>query len=563
MAKYLLLTLLTIFCSLVFAQDNIIVPANSGRAYLKANDGNLYPVTVSYTTNGDGDIEPIEGGGTSYTFTAPLSFNAGVVSIPSATSLIDGYLSHADYVTFSGKQQAGNYITALTSDVTATGPGSVAATVNSVGTSSAANIHSAELAANAATNICTASTIVKRDASCGFIAGIIKAGSTQKIEFGTLDAFSRPQIWNYEAGGDGAVLRLGSWVSDGDATNVKSAGIVSYGPSLLGTPISNSDGSYARIKYNRFGLFNIDSTLPAYASGDYYYRIDDTQMFYKDNSANIKFSVQRTSGNITSGSINSTAKNFSVAGSTVINSNTITVADATGIIPGMWVSDSAGAFRNSNFSPVLVESMYIVNSVAGNNIVLNYNAVSTQASDTFTFSEQGWITANYGVTNRGFSVGTSDGFGRPTIKWTAPNNIVKLGEWGVDGDPNNIPSQGLVMYFNSISGAPIDSQNGSIQLIGQNWLWFANSEAGNMQTWFNVDPTSFYYADPAGNVKFSVQSTSGNTTIAGLLTLPVQTLGNTPTGVNGSIALTSTYIMCVYNGSSWVKTADGSTVCTF
>lgn len=62
-------------------------------------------------------------------------------------------------------QPAGSYITALTGDVTATGPGSVAATVALVGGSSAANVHSAELAANAATSSPTVSTIVKRDAN--------------------------------------------------------------------------------------------------------------------------------------------------------------------------------------------------------------------------------------------------------------------------------------------------------------------------------------------------------------------------------------------------------------
>lgn len=41
----------------------------------------------------------------------------------------NGYLSSTDWNTFNSKQAAGNYITALTGDVTATGPGSVASTV--------------------------------------------------------------------------------------------------------------------------------------------------------------------------------------------------------------------------------------------------------------------------------------------------------------------------------------------------------------------------------------------------------------------------------------------------
>jgi hypothetical protein len=71
----------------------------------------------------------------------------------------------------AAKQLSGNYITALTSEVSASGPGSAVATVNSISGSSAANIHSAELAANAATNANTISTIVKRDGSGNFSAG--------------------------------------------------------------------------------------------------------------------------------------------------------------------------------------------------------------------------------------------------------------------------------------------------------------------------------------------------------------------------------------------------------
>lgn len=46
-----------------------------------------------------------------------------------ADSTHNGYLSSADWSTFNGKQAAGNYITALTGDVTASGPGSAVATL--------------------------------------------------------------------------------------------------------------------------------------------------------------------------------------------------------------------------------------------------------------------------------------------------------------------------------------------------------------------------------------------------------------------------------------------------
>ena len=67
-----------------------------------------------------------------YSATSPLLFNSatGVFSIQQATNFQDGYLSSSDWITFDGKQNAGNYITALTGEVSASGPGSASATVS-------------------------------------------------------------------------------------------------------------------------------------------------------------------------------------------------------------------------------------------------------------------------------------------------------------------------------------------------------------------------------------------------------------------------------------------------
>ncbi|WP_413292768.1 beta strand repeat-containing protein [Bdellovibrio sp. HCB185ZH] len=56
----------------------------------------------------------------SHTLNIPLASSAGVTA---------GLLSKADYDAFAGKQASGSYVTALTGDVTATGPGSAAATI--------------------------------------------------------------------------------------------------------------------------------------------------------------------------------------------------------------------------------------------------------------------------------------------------------------------------------------------------------------------------------------------------------------------------------------------------
>lgn len=70
---------------------------------------------------------------------ADFNASAGVISLDytngqKATGSVPGFLTAADWTTFNGKQASGNYITALTGNVTASGPGSVAATIVSLPT---------------------------------------------------------------------------------------------------------------------------------------------------------------------------------------------------------------------------------------------------------------------------------------------------------------------------------------------------------------------------------------------------------------------------------------------
>lgn len=83
---------------------------------------------TTFNNKGSGTI-------TSVGATYPLSSTGGITPvISSATSSASsaGILSAADWTTFNGKQTAGSYITALTGDITASGPGSVAATLATV-----------------------------------------------------------------------------------------------------------------------------------------------------------------------------------------------------------------------------------------------------------------------------------------------------------------------------------------------------------------------------------------------------------------------------------------------
>ena len=70
--------------------------------------------------------------GYSYNFLAPFAANGNSVSLPQANSSTDGYLLHTDWNTFNAKQPAGNYLTGLTGDITAGGPGTASATLATV-----------------------------------------------------------------------------------------------------------------------------------------------------------------------------------------------------------------------------------------------------------------------------------------------------------------------------------------------------------------------------------------------------------------------------------------------
>lgn len=75
-----------------------------------------------------------------------LTWSTNTLNCDTASGSVQGCLTGADWTTFNNKQTAGDYITTLTGEVTATGPGSVSATV-------ADNIiDEANLKINAATN---------------------------------------------------------------------------------------------------------------------------------------------------------------------------------------------------------------------------------------------------------------------------------------------------------------------------------------------------------------------------------------------------------------------------
>lgn len=96
--------------------------------YLSSTDwstfnGKQNSLTLGNLTEATSSVLTISGGSGSVIGTGTS------IQVKQASAGQSGFLSSTDWSTFNGKQPAGNYITALTGEVTATGPGSAAATI--------------------------------------------------------------------------------------------------------------------------------------------------------------------------------------------------------------------------------------------------------------------------------------------------------------------------------------------------------------------------------------------------------------------------------------------------
>ncbi|QDK38470.1 tail fiber domain-containing protein [Bdellovibrio sp. NC01] len=90
--------------------------AGSGLTSLGGQSGS----SQTFATGTSGTAPAFSSASNTHTLNIPMASSAGTTA---------GLISKSDYDNFNTKQAAGNYLTALTGDITATGPGSVAATI--------------------------------------------------------------------------------------------------------------------------------------------------------------------------------------------------------------------------------------------------------------------------------------------------------------------------------------------------------------------------------------------------------------------------------------------------
>lgn len=86
--------------------------------------------TYDISTNRTWSVGTVTSIGTSGPITGGTITGSGTIGITQATTSTDGYLSSTDWNTFNSKQASGSYITALTGEATASGPGSATVTLS-------------------------------------------------------------------------------------------------------------------------------------------------------------------------------------------------------------------------------------------------------------------------------------------------------------------------------------------------------------------------------------------------------------------------------------------------
>jgi len=152
----------------------------------------------------------------------------------------------------------------------------------------------------------------------------------------------------------------------------------------------------------------------------------------------------------------------------------------------------------------------------------------------------------------------------------------------ISGNSTNGNSGQVQIFSGSGNGTTGTSGNVSISTQAANTTGNISLETGSSPTTgpsgnISIATGSNTGSGNTGNIVLStgivttgtsgtIELTSPYVTLSGILILPVQAPATTPTctaSQNGGIALTSAYIMCVCNGTSWVQTSDGTTACTF
>lgn len=370
------------------------LPTQAGDAWLILN-GTTYADSAFVATAAVPAAEFIEfAGPTSYIFSAPLVLTGNTVSITQASGSANGYLSSTDWNTFNNKQPAGSYITALTGDATASGPGSAPltlATVNSnTGTFASVTVNGKGLV--------TAAAALSGDATTSGSTLTLATVNTNTGSFG-----SSTSIPTFTVNGKGLIT-----AASGNAV-VAPAGTLS-GTTLNSTVVSSSLTSVGTIAT---GVWNGTAIGPTFGgTGQTTYTTGDTLYASATNTLSTlgigttgqvltvaagvpSWASPAISGTVTSVSVVST-NGFAgtVATATTTPAITISTTITAPVLAGNGTAISAATTTGTGSTVVLSASPALTGTVTAVNATLSGNLIAPTLQVTGTYNGAATLSAN-------------------------------------------------------------------------------------------------------------------------------------------------------------------------
>ena len=405
----------------------------------------------------------------------------------------NGYLSSTDWNTFNGKQASGNYITALTGDVTATGPGSVAATlatvnsnVGSFGSSTAIpsfTVNGKGLITAASTNVVIA--------PAGTLSGTTLNStvvSSSLTSVGTLTAGT----WNASTitvpfGGTGdtsftaySVICAGT-TSTGALQNVSGVGtagqfLTSNGAAALPTwqTLTSTAIGYAQ------AYFGLNYSASVTSTGSY------ADFTYTGSSDTL---TTRTSSGITltAAASNLPGVTFTPSSSSAVYHITVTAVvytSAAGAAISLQLTDGTTVIQNSNQFQQQAVTAGVVTSITISGIY------APGTTSPVTVKLQGIVSSATGFIYGGANLSANP------LEFTVeqiPNNIygstLSLGAFG--STPN---ANGLSLSAGILNMQPADGTHpGGVSTTTQTFAGAKSISTGGSTTAFNIDSPAFVF----------------------------------------------------------------------
>jgi len=330
---------------------------------------------------------------------------------------------------------------------------------------------------------------------------------------GSVDAFGRPQIWDYRFTARGAIWRQGAWQQDGDPVDSKGEGFVTYGSNALNNGPNATDGGYFFATPHSFGVLQIVNGVNGnnifYSCGFEDGSADapfGTDCFRMADNADLEtVRLNRYTGDLQLYGTVRLRKQTNAPAPVLDNGFVYTHDPGTGIVE-LYYRDSAG-----NIYQLTPPSAGIVG---------NPNAIKFENPAGTAITDDASLVA-----------APVDPFGRPQI-WDyrvgGAGAVYRNGSWSQDGDPTSVTGDGIVSYGPNAVGNGPNGVDGGYARIKPNRFGLAQVIGGGPLTYaWRVDYAQMIFQDNLGALRFSVDRATGNTFIApGLATDGFLFMGN-------------------------------------